>query len=104
MSQVPPAFRFSQSLFLLDESPWFAEVRPFFLSRFMADLEKSRPRLFIDAPDEFMWPGYPQGTMARHWVIPVLSEYIRKNYTLIGTMPSPPGKAAIMVYRLKEAS
>ncbi len=102
MSQTPPAFRFSQSLFFLDESPAFQEVRGFYLDRFLNDLEKSRPKLFIDAPDEFMWPGYPHGIMARHWALPVLSEFVRKNYSLLGSIESPPGKTAIMIYRRKE--
>jgi hypothetical protein len=104
MAQVAPAFRFSQSLFLLDDTPWLLAVRPFFLSRFMSDFEKSRPRLFVDAPDEFLWPSYPHGVMARHWAVPVVSDFVRKNYSLIASIPSTTGKVPILLYKLKEES
>ena len=104
MSQTPPAYRFSQSIFLLDQNPSFQEARSFYLDSFLSDLQKEMPKLFIDAPDEFVWPSYPQGVLARHWTLPVLSDFVRRNYTLLGNMESPPGKAPIMIYRLKEAS
>jgi hypothetical protein len=104
MSQTAPAYRFSQSIFLLDTNPSFEEARSFYLDSFLSDLRKEMPKLFVDAPDEFVWPSYPQGVLARHWTLPVLSDFVRRNYTLVGNMESPPGKAAIMIYRLKEAS
>ncbi len=101
MSQTPPAVRFSQSMFLLDPATTDEAKKPF-LARFMDDLRKSRPRLFIDAPDEFMWPSYPHGSAGRHFAVPEVSEFVRANYTAIGTVPSPPGKAPILVYRRKD--
>jgi hypothetical protein len=101
MSQTPSALRFSQCMFLLDPAAP-ERISQVFFDRFFADLVKNRPRLFLDAPDEFVWPEYPHGEMARHWVLPVLSEFVRKNYSIVGTIPSAPGKVPIMVYKRRE--
>ncbi len=103
MSQVPPATRFSQCIFLLDPAAP-ESMRQVFLSRFIADLGKSKPRLFLDAPDEFIWPEYPHGVAARHFGVKAVSDFVREHYSLVGNIPSPPGKVPIMVYRLKEGS
>lgn len=102
-SEMFPATRFMQTLFLLDESPKFSRAREVYLAKFISDLEQSKPRLFVDAPDEFIWPEYPHGALGRHWAVPKVSEYVRNNYTLAGSFPYPQGsgKADIMVYKRK---
>jgi hypothetical protein len=102
-SEMFPGTRFMQTLFLLDESPKFSRAREVYLTAFINDLEHSKPKLFIDAPDEFIWPEYPHGALGRHWAVPKISEYIRSNYTLAGSFPYPQGsgKADIMVYKRK---
>ncbi len=102
-SEMFPGTRFMQTLFLLDESPKFSRAREVYLTAFINDLEQSKPKLFIDAPDEFIWPEYPHGALGRHWAVPKISEYIRSNYTLAGSFPYPQGsgKADIMVYKRK---
>jgi hypothetical protein len=102
-SEKFPATRFMQTLFLLDDSPKFSRAKEVYLAALINDLERSKPRLFIDAPDEFIWPEYPHGALGRHWAVPKVSDYIRNNYTLAGSFPYPQGsgKADIMVYKRK---
>ena len=102
MSQTRPAYRFPQSIFLLAPSHAPDPIRDLYFESFLSDLQKEKPKLFIDAPDEFVWPGYPQGVLARHWALPIVSQFVRENYSLVRNFDSLPGKSSILIYRLKD--
>jgi hypothetical protein len=65
---------------------------------FMQDLKAYKPKIFLDAIDEFRWPTWPAGTMARHFGWLELSNYIRTEYHLVADVPTGPGKLPALVY------
>jgi hypothetical protein len=65
---------------------------------FMQDLKAYKPKIFLDAIDEFRWPTWPAGSMARHFGWLELSNYIRTEYHLVADVPTGPGKLPALVY------
>jgi hypothetical protein len=74
------------------------------LELFLRDFEKSKPALFVDAPDEFWFPdpATPRGITARHSMQKEISGIVARDYQLIGHINSTPEKVPIMVYKRRE--
>jgi len=108
-SGIPPASRFFSSIPILMGDPQTEVIPRRSLKRYLEDLEKSNPALFIDAPDEFWFPdpNVPRGVMGRHQMQPDTKAYVAAHFdflTAINSGPQVPGgpqKAPILVYRRK---
>jgi hypothetical protein len=99
-SGIRPATRFIGTSYVTDPSPNYNRHRELFLS----DIMKEKPRLFVDAVDEFRWPTWPPGAQARHDMIPELSQWIRREYSLVADVRTAPDKLPIRIYVRKDAS
>ncbi len=69
-----PSTRFIGTSYVTDPSPHYSRHRELFLQ----ELRKVRPKLFLDAIDEFRWPTWPAGASASHTTIPELAEWVAK--------------------------
>ena len=97
LTQMHQATRFAHTAWITDPAPEFNRHR----ETFIADLQASRPKVFLDAVDEFRWYSWPAGAAARHTMIPELSSWIFKNYDLVADIPTAPNKLPVRVYFLK---
>jgi len=93
-----PATRFIGLTYIMDPSPNYSRHRELFLS----DLKADKPKLFVDAVDEFRWPTWPPGAQARHTMIPELSQWVRQEYNLVADVQTAPQKLPVRVYVRKE--
>ncbi len=93
-----PSTRFVGLTYIMDPSPNYNRHRELFLS----DLKADRPRLFVDAVDEFRWPTWPPGAQARHDMIPELSQWVRQEYNLVADVQTAPQKLPVRVYVRRE--
>lgn len=97
LAQMAPATRFAHTCWVIDPAPQFQRHRTTFLS----DLQAARPKVFLDAVDEFRWYSWPPGVAARHTMLPELSTWIFKNYDAVGEIQTAQGKLPVRVYFLK---
>ena len=97
LTQLAPATRFAHTCWVIDPAPQFQRHRTTFLS----DLQAARPKVFLDAVDEFRWYSWPPGVAARHTMLPDLSMWIFKNYDPVGEIQTAQGKLPVRVYFLK---
>ncbi len=93
-----PATRFIGLTYIMDPSPNYNRHRELFLS----DLKADKPKLFVDAVDEFRWPTWPPGAQARHDMIPELSHWVRQEYNLVADVQTAPQRLPVRVYVRKE--
>jgi hypothetical protein len=93
-----PATRFVGLTYIMDPSPNYNRHRDLFLS----DLKADKPKLFVDAVDEFRWPTWPPGAQARHDMIPELSQWVRQEYNLVADVQTAPQKLPVRVYVRRE--
>jgi hypothetical protein len=102
-SGIAPASRFLQTVIFMGMPPGTEDDPKANFQRFLADLERSKPALFIDAPDEFLFPSpnTPHGIMARHFNVKPLAHFIQKSYQLVFQINIGPDKVPIMIYRRK---
>jgi hypothetical protein len=105
-SGIPPATRFATTVPLLYTDPAFAPFKQRILDLFIQDFEKSKPALFVDAPDEFWFPdpSTPRGITARHSMQKEVAEIVARDYQLIGHINSTPERVPIMVYKRREGN
>jgi hypothetical protein len=89
-----PATRFVGTSYVTDPSPNYNRHRELFL----VDIKKDRPKLFVDAVDEFRWPTWPPGAQARHDMLPELSAWVRREYKLVADVQTAPNKLPVRVY------
>jgi hypothetical protein len=94
---LKPATRFVGAANLVSSSPRYARHRQVFLS----DLKRERPRLFVDAVDEFRWFTWPPGVEARHDRFSELAEWIAREYALVETVPTMSGGLPVLIYSIK---
>ena len=99
-SGIRPATRFIGTSYVTDPSENYNRHRELFLS----DIMKEKPRLFVDAVDEFRWPTWPLGAQARHDMIPNLSQWIRREYNLVADVQTAPQKLPVRIYVRKDSS
>jgi len=93
-----PATRFIGLTYIMDPSSNYSRHRELFLS----DLKADKPKLFVDAVDEFRWPTWPPGAQARHDMIPELSQWVRQEYNLVADVQTAPQRLPVRVYVRKE--
>jgi len=93
-----PATRFTGLTYIMDPSSNYSRHRELFLS----DLKADKPKLFVDAVDEFRWPTWPPGAQARHTMIPELSQWVRQEYNLVADVQTAPQKLPVRVYVRKD--
>jgi hypothetical protein len=101
-SGIAPASRFVQSMgFFIDGLESENDPNSNF-RRFISDLEKHKPALFVDAPDEFWFPSpnLPRGVMARHHAFKTLASFISTHYHPVLQVNTTPGHVPIMIYQL----
>jgi hypothetical protein len=98
-SGIAPATRYCHPFMLFPISGLSDAGRDEYLKRYLSDFSKSKPRLFVDAPEEFTLPGYPRGNDGRHWSVHELSELIRQNYTITHRIETGQNKVPILVYK-----
>lgn len=96
---IRPATRFIGTTYVTDPSPNYNRHRELFLE----DLKKDNPKLFVDAIDEFRWPTWPPGALARHDMLPELAEWVRRNYTLVADVQTAPNRLPVRIYLRKES-
>lgn len=96
---IRPSTRFIGTTYLADPSPNYNRHRELFLQ----DLKKDRPKLFVDAIDEFRWHSWPPGAAARHEMLPELASWVRNEYTLIQEVQTAPNRAPVRVYVRKNS-
>jgi hypothetical protein len=62
-------------------------------ARLLGDMEKSRPRFFVDAVGVFFWPSWPQPIeRCRATAYPSMADYLAQHYTLMTSLiPSDTG-------------
>ena len=103
-SGIPQATRFANTVPLLFSDEASVPYKTRMLELFLRDFEKSKPALFVDAPDEFWFPdpATPRGITARHSMQKEISEIVARDYQLIGRINSTPEKVPIMVYKRRE--
>lgn len=94
-SQLRPATRFAVSSPSADQQP---ETDPA-IRTLLSDLRKARPEFFVDASDEFVFPGKALGSQARHHSLPELSRLVLSEYTLIGSHQTHPARRPVLIYR-----
>jgi len=97
LTQLAPATRFAHTCWVIDPAPQFQRHRMTFLS----DLQAARPKVFLDAVDEFRWYSWPPGVAARHTMLPELSTWIFKNYDAVGEIQTAQGRLPVRIYFLK---
>jgi hypothetical protein len=93
-SGIRPSTRFIGTAYVTDPSPVYNRHRELF----MQDLQRDRPKLFVDAVDEFRWPTWPPGAAARHTMLPELAEWVRQNYTLAAQVQTAQGRLPVQVF------
>ncbi|MDB6111082.1 MAG: hypothetical protein JWR69_2832, partial [Pedosphaera sp.] len=73
----------------------------YFRKRYLTDLSRSRPAVFIDAvaAGAFIW--FWQGT-EKHETFPELANFIDANYTLCKSIQIEPDGAPVRIYLLKQ--
>ncbi|MEK0447063.1 MAG: hypothetical protein RLZZ399_2384 [Verrucomicrobiota bacterium] len=105
-SQIPPASRHLATVHLLLTDPLSSPVAARLHRTFLEDLNRARPALIVDAPDEFHFPdpAYPRGVMARHTLHKPTADFVRQNYELIQQIQSGPQQVPIFVYKRKESA
>lgn len=103
-SGLTPATRFSSTVPFVNavRDPSTLNGRNF--ERFLEDFAKSKPFLFVDAPDEFWFPdpSTPRGLLSRHHINPEMAKIIREKYAPVAQIPYPdPQRVPILVYKRK---
>ncbi|NBV84792.1 MAG: hypothetical protein EBS01_00665 [Verrucomicrobia bacterium] len=98
-----PASRFMETISTLTLPPEAESDPNSNLSRLVRDLEKSKPELFVDAPDEFWFPSptIPRGIAARHHNVPVISRFVSSYYKPVLQINIGPQKVPIIIYKRK---
>jgi hypothetical protein len=94
---LPPATRDAISHYVISAGPY----QGYFQQRYLDDLRKSRPPIFIDAIANgvFMWNWPLSGT---HESFPALAGFIDENYALYKSVPLTSGGQPVRVYVSKQ--
>jgi hypothetical protein len=96
-TQIRPATRFAVANLPADPEP---ERNPT-LRAFLSDVQAAKPAFFVDASDEFVFPGTPPGSQPRHQSFPAFSRWIQAEYTLVASPQTHPSRRPILIYRRK---
>ncbi|MEI6399003.1 MAG: hypothetical protein WCO71_09550, partial [Pseudomonadota bacterium] len=66
------------------------------------DLEKSKPRLILDATEEFRWPTWPPGFLAGHQAMPELAEITFRDYRQVQRIEVKPGGQPFIIFEKRD--
>jgi hypothetical protein len=94
-TQLRPATRFAAGNLEADPAP---EANPT-LRAFLSDVQTSKPAFFVDASDEFTFPGSSPGSQPRYHTFPEFSRWIQSEYTLIGSTQTHPSRRPVLIYK-----
>jgi hypothetical protein len=94
-TQLRPATRFAAGNLEVDLNP---EANPT-LRAFLSDVQTSKPAFFVDASDEFVFPGSSPGSQPRYHTFPEFSRWIQSEYTLIGSTQTHPSRRPVLIYK-----
>jgi len=94
-SQIRPATRFAVASPTAEQQP---ENDPG-IRALLSDIKAALPEFFVDASDEFVFPGKALGSQPRHHSIPELSRLVLSEYTLIGSLQTHPARRPVLIYR-----
>jgi hypothetical protein len=105
ISGLVPASRFMESISTLCLPPEAEDHPKSNLNLLIADLERSKPELFVDASDEFWFPNpnIPRGFSARHHNVRIISRFVSNNYQPVLQLNIGPQKVPIIIYKRKTA-
>jgi hypothetical protein len=97
LTGIPPATRFASNG-LMTGSGVFPEL---YAKRIKEDLEKSKPRLILDATEEFRWPTWPPGFLAGHQAVPELAAITFRDYRQVKRLDIKPGGQPFIIFERK---
>ena len=98
LTGIPPATRFTSNGLLTASGDLPERYR----RRLREDLEKAKPKLILDATEEFRWPTWPPGLMAGHQAVPELAELVFRNYRQVKRFDVRPGGQPFMIFERKQ--
>jgi hypothetical protein len=100
-SGFTPASRFVQSMGLFGGGADYSQGPVGDCLRLMSDLEKYKPALFVDAPDEFWFPdpAFPRGVLARHNNLKPLADFVAEKYHFVQAINIGPHKVPVLIYQ-----
>lgn len=96
-SQLRPATRFAAGSLPAVPDP---EHNPT-LRAFLSDVQASKPAFFVDASDEFVFPGAAPDSQPRHYSFPEFARWVQSEYTLIGSPQTHPSRRPVLIYKRK---
>jgi hypothetical protein len=96
-SQIPPATRHAICHFLIDPNPAREHLR----ASFLADLERERPPLIVDAMADGMFR-WVWSTPPRVDRFPALYQYMKANYILADTYQVTAGSQPVLFFLSRE--
>ena len=94
-TQLRPATRFAAGNLEVDPP---LEINPT-LRAFLSDVQTSKPAFFVDASDEFTFPGSSPGSQPRYHTFPEFSRWIQSEYTLVGSTQTHPSRRPVLIYK-----
>jgi hypothetical protein len=97
LTGIPPATRFASNG-LMTGSGSFPEL---YAKRLKEDLEKSKPRLILDATEEFRWPTWPPGFLAGHQAVPEVAEVTFRDYRQVKRIDMKTGGQPFIIFERK---
>ncbi len=97
LTGIPPATRFTSNGLLTGSG----DLPALYRQRLREDLEKVKPKLILDATEEFRWPTWPPGFMAGHQAVPELAEIVFRNYRQVKRFDVRPGGQPFIIFERK---
>ena len=94
---LSPATRDAVGHSLISPGPY----QSYFRNRYLGDLQRSRPVIFVDAVARGAFLG-PFGQAEKHESFPELARFIDENYALWVDIQIEPGDSPVRLYLLKE--
>jgi hypothetical protein len=100
-SGLPPATRFAVSSDFISGSAYRSGEISKNLERLLKDLDRYKPALFVDAPDEFWFPdpATPRGVLGRHNMVAPVAKFVSEHYRLVQQVGLGPGKVPVLIYK-----
>ena len=98
LTGIPPASRFVSNGLLTG----LGDLPELYHRRLKEDLEKSKPRLILDATEEFRWPTWPPGFLAGHQAMPELAEITFRDYRQVQRIEVKPGGQPFIIFEKRD--
>ena len=97
LTGIPPATRFASNGLMTGSG----DVPELYHRRLREDLEKAKPRLILDATEEFRWPTWPPGFLAGHQAMPELARITFSEYRQVKRIDIRPGGQPFIIFERK---